>query len=162
MQGPSIGKSPYRVAACIRDAVHAQVQKCEQGKLTITSELQERLAELVGLLPLNLRASLTNDILDDLESGTPDEAKITRTVTFYGQHIEPSAVKDVDKLIRRIFHPILTNPNETSTGWMLRQVRGIAFPEDLRSEFRSRLSTASKREGSHSWRRKIFLTSRSS
>ena len=91
-----------------------------------------------------------NDIVDDM-MGSADASAVSRILEFAGDHIRLNEDVDADRVIRRIFTPILLQPSERSAAWMLTALNENShfanLPEEVSSELQARMHTALAKEG---------------
>jgi predicted ABC-type transport system involved in lysophospholipase L1 biosynthesis ATPase subunit len=128
-----------------RDAMLEQIRKAERGATAISDDARNRLDTIFDLLQENLRESLISDVIDDL-LGLTDPPAVSRIVELFGDHIDPVKLTSADpnRVVRRIFTPIVGEPNKTTVEFILRMLDGrAAFPRRLttatKDEFASRL-----------------------
>ena len=141
----------FEVSATARDAILEQVRNVGAGNPTPSDEVRERLSDLLRLLPESLRNSLIRDIVDDIV-GETDSEQITRLIETIGEHLHFDNDSEPDRIVRRIFSPIVTKPTDRSASWMASMVnRQLDFfrsiPDETKEEFGWRIQTALRNEG---------------
>lgn len=92
------------------------------------------------------RGLLLRDIADDL-IGTDDPSQVLRIVDLMGSHVLLDGINDADRIIRRIFTPVITTPKESATKWLVRVVEHRPeffgkLPTEVKVELGSRLRAA--------------------
>jgi hypothetical protein len=136
----------FELSTPARDAALDLIRKSGNGKPTPSDEVRLRLSRLLDLIPASLRNLLVRDVVDDM-MGLTDPAQITRLVEVAGDHVSLEEELDSERIVRRIFSPIVSSPTERSASWMANTVgRRLEFfrnlPEETKKEFGWRLKTA--------------------
>ena len=126
-----------------KDAALKIVRKVASGEQTLTDEMRERFPGFVGLLDEGPRAVLVRDIEDDM-MGTTDPDQLIRRIEIAGDAITFEEEDEPEKIVRRVFSPLVTMPTKQSVDWMksLVEAKGEAFwslPEEAREELATRL-----------------------
>jgi hypothetical protein len=128
------------------DAALDQIRNAGKAEPPPSDELRERLAKLVQLLSDSLRTLLIRNVVDDM-MGHTDATQITRLIETAGDHITFEEKSDPDRIMRRIFSPVVANPTERSAVWMAttigRKLELFRYlPVETKNEFGWRLRTA--------------------
>jgi len=136
----------FNLSMSTRDALVAQIRKAGKGKTGISDEARERLATILSLVESKLRTSLMRDVLDDM-AASADKAEIGRTIDLAGDYIDLAEGCDVDRIVRRIFMPIVNAPDDRTVSWMTRVIenRPLFFkqlPAESKGEFGLRIRTS--------------------
>jgi hypothetical protein len=139
-------KTNFELSTSARDAVLDHIRKVAKDEAAPSEEARARLSNLLELLPDSLRHSVTRDIVDDM-FGQPDSTQIVRIVEVVGEDIGLENETDSDRIVRRIFTPIVGSPTDRSAAWMAKVVgRRLDFfrrmPTETKDEFGWRLRTA--------------------
>jgi hypothetical protein len=89
-------------------------------------------------------------VLEDMVAAT-ESAAIQRTIELFGSHINSESLVafDPDRIVRRIFNPILGSPQEASIDWMAKVIEAQAkflngMEEQTKDEISTRLRKASQ------------------
>lgn len=126
-----------------KDAVLAFVRAVFRGEQASSDKMRERLATIVGLLENGYKTSLARDIKDDMTSLT-DVDQLVRLVEVVGEEFTLENESDPEKIVRRVFSPLVRKPTAQTTRWMNRVVerKGESFwslPDEVKKELASRL-----------------------
>ena len=141
----------FELGTSARDAALAMIRQVGRGELAASDDLRNRLAKFFNLLSDNLRVSLVRDVIDDM-SGSTDPQYLTRLIEIAGEHVALEDINDSDRIVRRIFAPIVGQPTDRSALWMATVIsRRVEFfrsmPEETKTEFGWRLRTSLQAEG---------------
>jgi hypothetical protein len=136
----------FELSTPARDAALDRIRKAGTGKPVPSHEIRKRLSNLLQLLPNGLRSLLIRDVIDDIVGHT-DPKQITQLIETAGDQLSFEEETDPDRIVRRIFSPIVGNPTERSAAWMATIVgRELQLfrqlPEETKQEFGWRLRTA--------------------
>jgi hypothetical protein len=83
----------------------------------MSDALKERLAAAIGLLDADLRASLARNVIDDM-IGKNDAKYTGRILSLLDPLITLDMTTNKDQVARRIFSPIVSQPEMVSVVWM--------------------------------------------
>lgn len=100
-----------------KDAILNYVRGFYKGKQAATDEMHERLRSLIGLLQHGYRTYLCQDFDDDILS-LSDVGQMVRLVEVAGDEMSLDKVQDPDKIVRRIFSPLMTKPTNHTVNWI--------------------------------------------
>ena len=137
----------FELSTPARDAALAQIRNCGSGSPPPTDEIRERLSALLKLLPGSLLSSLGRDVVDDMVASSANPTQMNRLIETIGDHVEFEEDEDSDRIVRRIFTPIVTKPAEVSARWMATRIGNKLelfnrLPEETKEQFGWRLRTA--------------------
>lgn len=126
-----------------KDAGLALVRKVVSGELPVDDTLRDRMTDFIGLLQNGPRTSLVRDIEDDM-MGLMDTDQLVRLVEIAGDEITFEREEDPEKIVRRIFSPLVTKPTEKTVAWMSSIVEGKgelfwSLQDDAKEQLATRL-----------------------
>jgi hypothetical protein len=136
----------FELSIPARDAARDQIRKAAKDKTAPSEEARVRFSKLLQLLPEGLRHSMIRDIIDDM-TGQSDAAQISRIVESIGDELRLEQENDPDRIVRRIFAPIIRSPTVVTAAWMAKVVENRLdffrdMPAETKEEFGWRLRTA--------------------
>jgi hypothetical protein len=139
--------SSFKLSTRAKDALLEISRRSARGALSVTDELRSRFRVLFDLLDDGLQKTLMSDVLDDMLA-TIDLGANQRTIDFLGDYIDALSLAeaDPDRILRRIFSPILSSPQQQSVDWMARVVTNNPqmfshIESQTREEISARLSS---------------------
>ena len=134
-----------------RDAALNFVRKVVRKETEISENTKNNFANLVDLLQAGSRRLLVRDLIEDMCSAT-DPSELNRIIELAGDIVEIGEGADIDRVVLRVFSPLVGHPSEPSVRWMARAIgrrRELLrdVKTDTRTEFGLRLRAALQTKG---------------
>lgn len=143
----------FQLSTNVRDGVLVVVRKVGRGEIETSTVHQEHAIALIDLIQPGLQASLQGDILEDMIAVS--DVFVARVVEFVGARIRLSGVFAPDRIVQRIFTPILVSPSEVTINWVIDAIDSRrdffdGLSRELKEELASRLHSALRSAESYS------------
>ncbi len=129
-----------------KDAILDFIRSVVEGGQKHSDTIRGRVASIIDLLQDGYRESLVRDITDDM-MGLTDADRSVRLVEIAGPEITFRHVTEPEKIVRRVFSPLVTKPTKRTIACMNNVVEGKgesfwSLPREAKGELASRLGAS--------------------
>jgi hypothetical protein len=136
----------FDISTPARDATLEILRQAARGSISISGQGQVRIGQVLALLPKGGRQSVVRDVIDDMV-GQSDASQIAKLIEVMGQGLTFEEEVDAERIVRRVFTPIVTSPDARSAAWMAGSIESRLdlfrdMPVDAKKDFGWRLRTA--------------------
>ena len=131
------------------DSILGMVRKVGEGSVALSDQLNTNVANAMALLEPGIRDSLRQNILDDMDNKAG--SYITAVLSVLKSDVHLDAQANHDRIVRRVFSPIVLDPTIISVDWMNREIAVSEIVKHLSSgtlsDIDSRLTSAVRKDG---------------
>lgn len=107
----------YVLKTKARDAILALARGVGSETESVREPLKSQMLLATLLLSPSLRDSLNLDVIDDM-MGKFDSKYITNVLSLFNSEVHLNHADDDNRILRRLFHPIVAAPTQISVKWM--------------------------------------------